>query len=73
VVLPYWLVPRRMRPGVHSLAAAGWLLIVAGVALYFMCAFCGFAVRGKGTPLPLDPPKKLVVEGPLVNVDSGDA
>jgi protein-S-isoprenylcysteine O-methyltransferase Ste14 len=21
-------------------------------------------VRGKGTPLPLDPPKKLVVEGP---------
>ncbi len=64
VVLPYWLVPRGMRPDVRSLAATGWLLVVAGVALYFMCAFWGFAVRGKGTPLPLDPPKKLVAEGP---------
>ena len=35
-----------------------------GVALYLMCAFWGFALRGKGTPLPLDPPKKLVVDGP---------
>jgi protein-S-isoprenylcysteine O-methyltransferase Ste14 len=40
------------------------LLIAAGVALYLMCAFWGFALRGKGTPLPLDPPKKLVIEGP---------
>jgi protein-S-isoprenylcysteine O-methyltransferase Ste14 len=29
-----------------------------------VCAFWGFAVRGKGTPLPIDPPKKLLVEGP---------
>ncbi|PYT52963.1 MAG: isoprenylcysteine carboxylmethyltransferase family protein, partial [Acidobacteria bacterium] len=34
------------------------------MALYFACAFWGFALRGKGTPLPIDPPKKLVVEGP---------
>ena len=44
--------------------ALGWALIVGGVALYIMCAFWGFALRGEGTPLPLDPPKKLVVEGP---------
>jgi len=29
-----------------------------------MCAFWGFAIRGKGTPAPIDPPKKLVVDGP---------
>jgi protein-S-isoprenylcysteine O-methyltransferase Ste14 len=40
------------------------VLIAAGIALYFACAFWGFALRGKGTPLPMDPPKKLVVEGP---------
>jgi len=64
VVMPYWLLPRGVRPDVRGAGAAGWLLIAAGIALYFACAFWGFAVRGKGTPLPLDPPKKLVVEGP---------
>jgi len=48
----------------HGAGATGWALMVAGVVLYLMCAFWGFALRGKGTPLPLDPPKKLVVEGP---------
>ena len=43
---------------------AGCVLVVAGVALYLMCAFWGFALRGKGTPAPIDPPKRLVVEGP---------
>jgi protein-S-isoprenylcysteine O-methyltransferase Ste14 len=62
VVLPYWLVPRGTRPDISC--AAGWLLIVAGGALYFVCAFWGFAIRGKGTPAPIDPPKKLVEEGP---------
>ena len=38
--------------------------MAAGFALYLVCAFWGFAIRGKGTPLPLDPPKKLVEEGP---------
>jgi protein-S-isoprenylcysteine O-methyltransferase Ste14 len=64
VVMPYWLLPRGVRPDTRGAGAAGWLLIVVGIALYFVCAFWGFAVRGKGTPLPLDPPKKLVVEGP---------
>jgi protein-S-isoprenylcysteine O-methyltransferase Ste14 len=64
VMMPYWLLPRGVRPDVHRAGAAGWLLIAAGIALYFACAFWGFAVRGQGTPLPLDPPKKLVIEGP---------
>jgi protein-S-isoprenylcysteine O-methyltransferase Ste14 len=64
VLMPYWLLPRGARPAISGGSAAGWLLIAAGTALYFACAFWGFAVRGKGTPLPLDPPKRLVVEGP---------
>src|SRR6266568_2704061 len=51
-------------PGFWTIMMPGWLLIAAGIALYFACAFWGFALRGKGTPLPIDPPKKLVVEGP---------
>ena len=64
VMMPYWLLPRPVRADVRGPGAAGWLLIAAGVALYFACAFWGFALRGRGTPLPMDPPKKLVVVGP---------
>ena len=64
IMMPYWLLPRGTRPDLRGAGAAGWLLIAAGIALYFACAFWGFALRGKGTPLPIDPPKKLVVEGP---------
>lgn len=64
VLLPYWLAPRGRRPDLLGAGAVGWLLIVAGAALYFVTAFWGFAIRGQGTPLPIDAPKKLVVEGP---------
>ncbi len=64
VLMPYWLLPRPVRADVRGAGAGGWLLIAAGITLYFACAFWGFAVRGRGTPLPLDPPKKLVVVGP---------
>jgi len=64
VMMPYWLLPRGVRPAFGGAAAAGWLLIAAGIAVYFACAFWGFAVRGRGTPLPLDAPKTLVVVGP---------
>lgn len=64
VMMPYWLLPRGTMPDLRGAGAAGLLLIAAGVALYFACAFWGFALRGKGTPLPMDPPEKLVVEGP---------
>src|SRR5262249_42394884 len=65
VWLPYWWVVRRgARPDLSLASVPGWLLIVAGAGLYLVCAFWGFAFRGKGTPAPIDPPKKLVVEGP---------
>ena len=64
VLVPYWVVGRSPRLDWHGAGAAGFVLVVAGVALYLMCAFWGFALRGKGTPAPIDPPKKLVMEGP---------
>jgi protein-S-isoprenylcysteine O-methyltransferase Ste14 len=64
VLVPYWVVGRGARLDLRPAAVAGWVLAGAGVALYFACAFWGFALRGKGTPAPIDPPKKLVVEGP---------
>lgn len=64
VLVPYWVVGRRPRLDLRGAGAAGFVLVVAGVALYLICAFWGFALRGKGTPAPIDPPKKLVMEGP---------
>jgi protein-S-isoprenylcysteine O-methyltransferase Ste14 len=64
VLVPYWIVGRRARLDLRGTGIAGWLLVAVGVALYLTCAFWGFALRGKGTPAPIDPPKRLVVEGP---------
>jgi protein-S-isoprenylcysteine O-methyltransferase Ste14 len=64
VLVPYWVVGRRAQLDLRGAGAVGCVLVVAGVALYLMCAFWGFALRGKGTPAPIDPPKKLVMEGP---------
>jgi protein-S-isoprenylcysteine O-methyltransferase Ste14 len=64
VLVPYWVLGRGARLELRGAAVAGGLLVVAGVALYLMCAFWGFALHGKGTPAPFDPPTKLVVEGP---------
>jgi protein-S-isoprenylcysteine O-methyltransferase Ste14 len=64
-VLPWWM-GRRAHAELHwdALAIAGWPLIAFGLGLYLVCAFWGFALRGGGTPAPIDPPKKLVVAGP---------
>ncbi len=42
---------------------AGILLGGAGAALALACIFT-FAVVGRGTPAPFDPPRRLVVRGP---------
>ena len=47
--------------GVQAWAAAA--LIAAGVVIYFLTAFWGFAAIGRGTPAPIDAPKILVVRG----------
>ena len=38
------------------------LCAVVGVAIYLWCAY-DFAVAGRGTPAPIDAPKRLVVRG----------
>src|SRR5258708_31510852 len=64
ILVPYWVVGRGVRLDLRDGAVAGWLLVAAGAALYLICAFWGFALRGKGTPAPIDPPKRLVMAGP---------
>jgi protein-S-isoprenylcysteine O-methyltransferase Ste14 len=64
-------VPRRIlassgivRPAGLGLSQfAGIVLGVAGGALAVWCILT-FALVGKGTPAPFDPPRKLVVQGP---------
>lgn len=41
----------------------GLVPIFVGVFIYLWCA-SNFAIIGKGTPAPIDPPKNLVVKGP---------
>ena len=64
VAMPYWILPRGTRMEMRAAGVLGLILMVAGAALYFVTAFWGFALRGRGTPAPIDPPKELVVEGP---------
>jgi protein-S-isoprenylcysteine O-methyltransferase Ste14 len=58
-----WLMGHRcpIRPGAWRVAAA--ILFLAGTSLVLTCVW-DFMTRGRGTPMPLDPPKELVVEGP---------
>ncbi len=64
IAFPYILLPRGARPDFGGTGLVGLPLMAAGIALYIATAFWGFAVRGRGTPLPMDPPRKLVTEGP---------
>ncbi|HEY1483034.1 MAG TPA: isoprenylcysteine carboxylmethyltransferase family protein [Candidatus Acidoferrum sp.] len=41
---------------------AGGLLLLLGLSVYLWCAW-DFAVKGLGTPAPIDAPKNLVVQG----------
>lgn len=60
-----WLLRGSSSQATENLALrwTGILLIAIGVAVYLHTAFWGFANRGQGTPAPIAPPKKLVVEG----------
>lgn len=52
------------RPAVIGLPqVAGVALLAAGAALAIWCVLT-FAVVGRGTPAPFDPPRRLVVRGP---------
>jgi protein-S-isoprenylcysteine O-methyltransferase Ste14 len=58
--IPSLLWPRGRTP--DPLDLAGIPLIVAGAAVLIDCVV-KFAVKGKGTLAPIDPPKKLVTGG----------
>lgn len=51
----------------EGLQLAGALATVAGAGLAAWCALA-FALVGRGTPLPFDPPRRLVVVGPYRSV-----
>ena len=48
------------RPPLDLLLATPF--VAAGLAIYLWCLW-NFAVTGRGTPAPIDPPKQLVVRG----------
>lgn len=55
---------RIVRPAqLGAVEYAGILMAVAGGAFALWCILT-FAVLGRGTPAPLDPPRQLVVRGP---------
>src|SRR3989441_2761703 len=64
VLIPYRIVSRT--PGALSFTPGRLLLAVPafalGAAIYLRCLW-DFAVTGRGTPAPIDPPRRLVVRG----------
>jgi protein-S-isoprenylcysteine O-methyltransferase Ste14 len=64
VYLPYRMLSRRgiPFPGLGVLQLSGALLVVLGAVGYLLCAK-DFALRGRGTPAPIDPPKVLIARG----------
>jgi protein-S-isoprenylcysteine O-methyltransferase Ste14 len=50
-------------PAIGVAEATGMLAAAIGAALALSCIFT-FALHGKGTPAPFDPPRHLVVRGP---------
>src|SRR5712671_4558419 len=61
-LVPRWLM--RDGEGLQGgrLGVMGALLFIYGAVLYLRCAL-DFALRGRGTPAPMDPPRELVVAG----------
>lgn len=63
--LPQWLLEEQRRAIPHPLHFSQWIGLVPltlGVAVYMWCAW-DFAVKGLGTPAPVDAPRKLVING----------
>jgi protein-S-isoprenylcysteine O-methyltransferase Ste14 len=60
--LPYRMVRGQPAAASPALLAAATLLFALGLAGYLWCVL-GFAVVGRGTPAPIDAPRRLVVVG----------
>ncbi len=65
VLVPRWILGAAGRAQIVTGPAryGAVLLIGAGVSLMVWCWY-EFVERGRGTPMPLDPPRRLVVVGP---------
>lgn len=64
-LVPYLILSRNGTvpiPGSGLRPALGLLLIVVGACVEARCIF-DFGAVGRGTPVPFDPPKRLVVRG----------
>jgi protein-S-isoprenylcysteine O-methyltransferase Ste14 len=66
VYLPLWIA-RGRAPAAGPRLAASLLLLLAAGALYAWCAW-DFARFGRGTPAPIDAPRRLVIRGPYRHV-----
>ncbi len=64
VLVPYRIVSRAGPGLVFDLSRLLWSapLFALGAGIYFWCLW-DFAVTGRGTPAPIDPPTHLVVRG----------
>jgi protein-S-isoprenylcysteine O-methyltransferase Ste14 len=65
VLVPYFLLSSfgdRFAADIGSIRYFGLVPMLSGVLMYIRCAW-NFVSEGKGTPAPIDPPKKLVVQG----------
>ena len=66
ILVPYWLLSSRS-PAAPAIQLGifryfGLLPILTGATIYVWCAW-DFTFAGRGTPAPIDPPKKLVLRG----------
>jgi protein-S-isoprenylcysteine O-methyltransferase Ste14 len=64
-LVPWWISRWRMQPpflGLAATRAAGVLLLAAALPV-LVDSFVRFAMRGRGTPAPVLPPRHLVVSG----------
>jgi protein-S-isoprenylcysteine O-methyltransferase Ste14 len=61
VCLP-WLIARREAIGPTGHVAGASVLVLLGATIYLWCLW-DFACFGRGTPAPIDAPKRLVVRG----------
>jgi protein-S-isoprenylcysteine O-methyltransferase Ste14 len=59
ILVPWMLLGGVTRPQNSYLTWLGCIVLTAGAAIYFRCAW-EFAVRGLGTPAPIAPTKYLV-------------
>ncbi|MGD8536359.1 MAG: isoprenylcysteine carboxylmethyltransferase family protein [Candidatus Aminicenantes bacterium] len=65
VLVPYLLLSSsgdRFVVDISRIRYIGLIPMLFGVFVYMKCVW-SFASEGRGTPVPIDPPKKLVVQG----------